>query len=120
MVFKSRLLAGFGVVLLAAQLSGCGGGGASSGSGSGGGGQAMLQWTPPSTNQNGTPVAVSGFNVYVGSSQSDLHPIASVDSHITAYVVDGLPSGSVYFAITAIGTNGMESVYSDIVTTSIN
>jgi hypothetical protein len=119
MFFKSRLLAGSCVALLLASLSGCGGGGTTSAD-QNGAGTATLHWTPPSSNEDGSPASLSGYNVYVGSSQNDMHPVVNVGAAVTTYIANGLPSGTVYFAITAIGINGRESGYSGITTVNIN
>lgn len=114
-------------IVLAVQLAGCGGegGNVSSNGGVGGnpgssGGTATLTWTAPATNEDGTAVVLSGFNVYVGNSPGNLNPVASVGPNITSHTINGLPAGTAYFAVTAVGANGMESVRSQIATASIH
>lgn len=126
MIFIPRWLVRLGAVLLVIQLTGCGGGGGDTSNNSGGGGQvgtgtATLSWTPPSANEDGsTPVNLNGFNVYLGNSQASLQPVANVSANATSYTVNSLPSGVFYFAITAVSTSGMESVYSNVATKTIN
>lgn len=114
-------------VALAAQLVGCGGEGSNVSSNGGAGGNpgaggstATLTWTAPATNEDGTAVVLSGFNVYVGNSPGNLSPVASVGSNVTSHTINGLSAGIVYFAVTAIGANGMESARSQTATATIN
>ncbi len=114
-------------VALAVQLVGCGGEGSnvSSNGGVGGnpggnGGTATLTWTAPATNEDGTAVVLSGFNVYVGNSPGSLSPVASVGPNVTSHTVNGLSAGTAYFAVTAVGANGVESARSQTATATIN
>jgi len=77
-------------------------------------GTATLAWTPPTTNVDGTSASLAGFNVYRGTSPGSFARIASVGWSTTLYTVQNLPIGTYYFAVTAVGTNGTESVFSNI------
>jgi hypothetical protein len=76
-------------------------------------GTASLTWTPPSTNEDGTPVALTGFNIYAGSSATNLLKIGAVAASQTSFPVDYLSAGTYYFAVTAVGDTG-ESQFSNI------
>jgi hypothetical protein len=76
-------------------------------------GTASLSWSPPTTNEDGTPVTLTGFNIYAGSSASSLLKIATVGASQTSFALDYLSAGTYYFAVTAIGSTG-ESSFSNI------
>jgi hypothetical protein len=100
-------------------MTACGGGGDISTMGSpppgpGATGSATLMWTPPSTNTDGTPVALASFNVYSGTSPASLAYAATAAGNTTSYAVTGLPAGTYYFAVTAVSTTGAESAMSNI------
>jgi len=100
-----------------AILAGCGSGGGESSTGSGftgGTGTAVLSWGPPSTNTDGSPVTLTGFNIYVGKSPGDLKPILMVGPTETTTVLNGLLPGTYYFAVAAVSTTGAESALSNI------
>jgi hypothetical protein len=95
----------------------------SCGSGGGGGavavtptGSATLAWTPPTTNDNTTPLTdLAGFKVHYGTSPG-LHTrtIDVPNAAATTYTVTGLPLGATYyFVVTAYNTSGVESVPSN-------
>ena len=83
-------------------------------------GSATLMWTPPTTNVDGTSLSLAGFNVYSGTSPSTLTRTASVGWSTTLYNVTGLPTGTFYFAVTAVSTTGAESSFSNIGSKTIN
>ena len=98
-------------------LASCGGGG-SSGSKSlfvgGGTGEAMLSWSPPTTNTDGSPADLLGFMIYAGEAPTNLQPTQFVNAIDTTAVINGLATGTYYFAVTAVGISGAESVVSNI------
>ena len=112
---KSALIA---LALIA--MGGCGSGGGSDsspvvvGGGTVGTGTAMLSWTPPTTNEDGTPVELRGFNVYQGSSPQNLQLVRSVSDIDTTVLIEGLAEGEHYFAVKAVSLNGVESAFSNI------
>lgn len=116
------------VILLVVMLAACGGdttpggssrstGGAGIGTGSG---TATLLWIPPTTNEDGTATSLNGFNIYTGLSQNSLQPVATVGASETSATVNNLPSGTVYFAVTALSSNGVESDISNITSKTFN
>jgi PKD repeat protein len=74
----------------------------------------QLNWTPPTTNADGTALNdLAGYKVYHGSGSRQY--TASVDvGNVTSYTLSGLTGGRLYYiAVTASDTSGNESVYSD-------
>jgi hypothetical protein len=123
-----------GLFALASIVAGCGGGGgtgdsggsgsssSSSGSGTGGtSGTATVSWVPPTDNTDGTPVGdLAGFRVYYGTSSESLTETIDVNgATTTTYVVTGLSKGTYYFAVTAISSDGLESVPSETASKTI-
>ena len=105
-------------------LAGCGssgGGDSTAASGfTGGTGTAVLSWSPPSTNTDGSPVSLTGFNIYVGTSPSNLQPVLMVSAVETVTVLNGLPPGTYFFAVTAISNTGAESALSNVESKTIS
>jgi hypothetical protein len=100
---------------------GSGGGGSGSPPPPQGSGTATLSWVAPTTNTDGSPVTLSAFNIYSGTSSTSLAMIASVGSGVTQYAVNGLAAGrTYYYAVTAVSTTGQESDYSNIGSKTIN
>jgi hypothetical protein len=82
-----------------------------------GNGTATLSWTPPTTNNDGSQLTdLSGYRIYYGKSADDLSTIIPLtDAGLTSYVIEGLGSGTYYFAITATAASGSESDKSQVV-----
>ena len=72
-----------------------------------------LNWTPPTTNTDGTPLTdLAGYKVYYGSSSGSY--IAPIDvGNVKTYTIANLAAGSYYFAVTAYDASGNESTYSN-------
>ncbi len=77
-------------------------------------GTAYLSWAPPTTNEDGSPVSLTAFNIYAGTSANSLLKITTVASGQTTFTVSGLSSGTHYFAVTAVSSTGAESSFSNI------
>ena len=77
-------------------------------------GRADLSWTAPTANEDGSAASLSGFTIYQGTSSSNLQAITTVNSSTLSYTINNLAAGTYYFAVTAVGTNGMESTYSNV------
>lgn len=107
------------LLLIAGILSilATGGGG---GNGSAPTGTAALSWSPPTTNTDGSPVSLTGFNIYVGTSLSGLQPVRMVSAIEMTTVINGLAPGTYFFAVTAISTTGAESTFSNIASKTIS
>lgn len=79
-------------------------------------GTATVSWVAPTQNTNGTPLTdLAGFNIHYGSSSSSLTQKIQVQGPgITNYVVTGLSTGTWYFAVSSVATDGAESAYSAV------
>ena len=81
-----------------------------------------LSWEPPTENTDGTPlVNLSGYKIHYGNESGAYSTTIPVDNAgVTRYVIDGLGSGTYYFAVTAYSASGAESDYSAEVSTTIS
>jgi Fibronectin type III domain len=125
------------IPLLGALIS-CGGGGSSQvipatldtgesclGSGAG---SATLSWTPPTTNEDGSPVDLAGYKIYCRTAvriyfQIVPEPgalIAEAGALDTSVVIHNLEPGAYYFAVTAVNKNGLESFLSNAKSKVVN
>ena len=77
-------------------------------------GESVLSWSPPTTNTDGSPVDLMGFRIYAGEAPTNLQPAVFVNAIDTTAVINGLATGTHYFAVTAVGISGAESVFSNI------
>jgi hypothetical protein len=82
---------------------------------------ADLSWTPPLTNTDGSALTnLSGYNLYYGTGPNELTQVIKVgNTGLTRYVIDDLPSGTWYFAMTSVASDGAESQRSPVVSTTI-
>ncbi len=80
------------------------------------GGSAMLTWTPPTLNTNGTPVtALNGYTIYYGTKEDKLIlSLNVVGAASSAAEITGLAAGTWYFAIKADAKDGTQSAKSNI------
>jgi hypothetical protein len=75
-------------------------------------GSATLNWVPPTQYTDGSALPASdltAFRIYSGTSATTLGRIAEVDSATTNFSVQNLPSGTHFFAVTAVTLAGVES-----------
>jgi hypothetical protein len=79
-------------------------------------GFARLSWRAPSERIDGESLSLSeiaGYRIYYGISSGDYDSVLSVDDPYTSTIlIDDLPVGTYYFAMTTVDTNGLESGYS--------
>ena len=121
-----------GLLLLAGNLTACGPAvqtssnsattsGASGSSANTPAGSAMLSWNAPTENIDGTPVTdLAGYHVHFGTSAAALTETIDVSGAAsTNYVVNGLSSGTYYFAVSAYNSLGFEGAFSNIVTKTL-
>jgi len=81
-----------------------------------------LQWDAPTENVDGSALSdLKGYKVHYGQeSNSYEDTIEIANPGLTTYVVDNLPSGTYYFAVTAYNSNGHESTLSGEVSTQVD
>lgn len=79
--------------------------------------QALLTWTPPTENTDGTPLTnLAGYRVHWGRSASVLDSTAQIaNPAVTSYSVQDLTLGEWFFGVRAYTTQGAESALSNIV-----
>ena len=79
-------------------------------------GSATVRWSPPNTNVDGTPITnLAGFRIVYGQSASNLSKSVSIPNPaITSAFIEGLSSGTWYFAVKAYTTSSVESDLSSI------
>lgn len=84
-------------------------------------GSATLSWTAPTTNTDGSALTdLVGYKIYYGTSSSALNNVLVVTSGVTSYVINGLSTGTWYFAVRSYTSIGTESDLSNLVTKSIS
>jgi hypothetical protein len=76
----------------------------------------VLVWTPPSSNDDGSPLTdLAGYYVYMGTAPDTLIPSFFTNADVPAISLL-YPSGSVYyFGVTAVNVNGIESAMTPVV-----
>ena len=112
-------------------LGGCaqGGGGGSSDSGDSdssilprGDGTALISWTPPTQNTDGSALTdLAGYRIRYGTSPGNYSATITLNgSGLTSYLVENLGVSDWYFAMTAFNSSGIDSSYSSEVYKAIN
>lgn len=81
---------------------------------------ALLTWVPPTSNVDNTPLTdLTSYNLYQGSTSTNLTQVASIKAPATAYSTAALAPGTYYFYLTAVDSAGLESAPSPIVSATI-
>ncbi len=81
-----------------------------------------LTWTPPTSNEDDTALNdLAGYKVYYGTEPANFEVTVDVPNPgISSYVVQGLTSPTYYFAVTAYDNDGNESLFSNVVSRTLN
>jgi hypothetical protein len=75
--------------------------------------RAVLTWTAPTQNVDGSPLTnLGGYKVYWGTRSRTYGTPATVNAGVTTYTLDLAP-GTYYFALTAFDATGAESSYTN-------
>jgi hypothetical protein len=84
-------------------------------------GSALLSWTPPTTNTDGSPLTnLAGYKIYWGTQQGTYPNSATLNNPgLATYVVEGLAPGTYFFVATAVNTLGAESSFSGVASKTI-
>jgi hypothetical protein len=79
-------------------------------------GAAQLSWTPPTTHTDGSVMSdIAGYRIYYGRTQGNFEAAAAITNPgVADHVIDNLPAGTWYFAVTAIDSRGQESDLSNL------
>jgi len=73
-----------------------------------------LSWTPPARNTDGTTLtSLSGYLVYYGQTSGQYsHTLSMPSPSLTTVGIEGLATGTWYFAVKALAADGKESALS--------
>jgi hypothetical protein len=74
-------------------------------------GAAILEWTVPTTQTNGSTLAdLAGYRVHYGKSAGALDQTIEIrNPSVSRYVIEGLKPGTYYFTVTAFNARNHES-----------
>lgn len=74
-------------------------------------GAATLEWTVPTTATNGATLAdLAGYRIHYGKDVRALDTTIEITNpSVSSYVVENLPRGTYYFAVTAFNSRNHES-----------
>jgi hypothetical protein len=78
-------------------------------------GATTLSWMPPTRNDDGTPLTLTGYRIYWGLTEGYYpHSVTLNNAGLTRYVVEQLTPATWYFVATALSSDG-ESPPSNVV-----
>jgi hypothetical protein len=85
-------------------------------------GSAILSWTPPTQNEDGSTLTdLAGYKIYYGDQPGIYQTSIQIDNPgIATYVVENLTPDTYYFVATAFNTLGVESGFSGVATKVVN
>jgi len=82
-------------------------------------GSATLSWQPPTTNDDGTPLKLTGYRIYWGVTEGYYPNSVTLDNPgLTRYVVEQLAPATYYFVATALSSHG-ESEPSNVIAMTV-
>ena len=84
-------------------------------------GAATLSWTPPTLNEDGTPITnLKGYRVYYGTNSANLGTTLDIpNAGIATAVIENLSPATWYFAVKAYNTSNVESSLSNLASKTI-
>ncbi len=84
-------------------------------------GSATLRWTPPTLNEDGSPINnLAGYRIYYGTNSANLSNVLQVaNPTATSAAVQSLSPATWYFAVRAYNSLGVESALSNIASKTI-
>jgi hypothetical protein len=82
----------------------------------------MLSWQAPTENEDGTRLTdLKGYRIRYGTKSRDYSDSIDVkNAGLTDYVVDNLPAGQYYFALSSYNAKGGESLLSSEVSVEVD
>jgi hypothetical protein len=85
-------------------------------------GTALLSWTPPTENTDGSSLTdLVGYKIRYGSSSGSYSDTITINNPgITSYLVENLASADWHFVMTSVNSTGTESSYSGEVSKTVN
>lgn len=80
-------------------------------------GSMTVSWAAPTTNTDGSTLTnLAGYRIYYGNSSTSLDKRVSISgTSLTTYVIENLPVGTYYVAMTSVNSSGVESTRSLVV-----
>jgi hypothetical protein len=84
-------------------------------------GAATLSWTPPTQNSDGSALTdLSGFRIAYGRSAGSLdRSVSLTNPSLNRYMVENLSSGTWFFAVSAVNSQGVASNASNVASKTI-
>ena len=84
-------------------------------------GSVTLSWTAPTENEDGSPLEdLAGYRIYWGTTPGEYPNSLTIDNPgITTTVIDSLVPGTYEFVATSFNAAGVESVYSNTSTKTV-
>ena len=83
-------------------------------------GSATVNWTPPTTNTDGSSLTnLAGYHIYYGTSSSNLSQSATAGAGVSSYMIDNLSPGTWYFGVKSYTSDGTESDSSNVASKTI-
>ncbi len=84
-------------------------------------GSATLTWNPPTTNSDGSALTdLAGYKIYWGTTQGSYPNSVTINNPgLSSYVVGNLVAGTYFFVVAALNSAGVESVYSNAASKTI-
>lgn len=81
-----------------------------------------LSWTPPTQNADGSALSdLAGYKIHYGTASQSYTEAISVDNPgLSRYVIDALPAGQIFLAMSAYNAAGAESELSSEVSVTLN
>jgi hypothetical protein len=76
-------------------------------------GSALLSWTPPTQNTDGSALTLTGYRVYWGTQQGSYPNSANVGPNVANHMIQQLTPATWYFVVTALSATG-ESAHSNV------
>lgn len=77
---------------------------------------ALLTWTPPTTNTDGTPLTnLAGYRINWGTAADARTSVVQVAANVSTHTISNLAAGTWYFGVKAFTTQGAESASSNVV-----
>ena len=74
-----------------------------------------LSWTVPDEREDGVPLLISeisSYRIYYGATAGDYQNQVDIDSGSNSAEISAIPSGTYFAVVTAVDTEGRESLYS--------
>ena len=85
-------------------------------------GSIVVNWLPPTQRDDGSPLTdLAGYNLRWGTAFGHYPNLATIPNPgVATFVIDELAPGTYYLVLTAYDSDGVESGYSNVATTTIS